>query len=151
MKLGIVSDTHARTLDELPSPLLHALAGVDLIIHAGDITEKAVLDSLARLAPVKAVAGNMDSGELKRLLPTKEVFTIQEHKIGLTHGWGAPWGISQRVIDQFRDVDIIIFGHSHEAMDEIVRGVQLFNPGQARDSYGLIDISDRIRSEIIRL
>jgi putative phosphoesterase len=151
MKLGIISDTHARTLDELPPLLLQALARVDLIIHAGDITEKAVLNGLATLAPVKAVAGNMDSGELKRLLPPKEIFTIQEHKIGLIHGWGAPWGISHRIIDQFNDVDIIIYGHSHEARDELVRGVQLFNPGRARDSYGLIDISDKVRSEIIRL
>lgn len=151
MKLGVISDTHARTIDELPPPLLQTLARVDLIVHAGDITEKAVLDGLATLAPVKAVAGNMDSGELKRLLPPKDLFTIQGCKIGLIHGWGAPWGISHRIVDQFRDVNIIIYGHSHEVRDELVCGVQLFNPGRARDSYGLIEISDTVRGEIIRL
>jgi putative phosphoesterase len=127
------------------------LACVDLIIHAGDFTEKAVLDGLRTLAPVKAVAGNMDSGELRRRLPSKEIFIIQEKQIGLIHGWGAPWGIAHRIRDQFSDVDIIIYGHSHEAKDELVRGVQLFNPGRARDSYGLMEIGVGIRAEIIRL
>ncbi len=151
MKLGIISDTHARTLDGLPAPVLKALSQVDLIIHAGDFTEKAVLDGLMTLAPVKAVAGNMDSGELKGLLAPKEIFTVQERRIGLIHGWGAPWGIGNRIRDQFSNVDIIIYGHSHEARDEMVRGVHLFNPGRARDSYGLIEIGAEVSSEIVRL
>jgi uncharacterized protein len=151
MKLAIISDTHARTLDELPAPVLKALSHVDLIVHAGDFTEKAVLDRLMTLAPVKAVAGNMDSGELRRLLPPKEIFTIQEKRIGLIHGWGAPWGIAHRARDQFSDVDVIIYGHSHEAKDEIVRGARLFNPGRARDSYGLMEIGAEVRTEIVRL
>ncbi len=151
MKLAIISDTHARTLDELPAPVLKALSNVSLIVHAGDFTEKAVLDGLMTLAPVKAVAGNMDSGELRRRLPPREIFTIQEKRIGLIHGWGAPWGIAHRVRDQFSDIDVIIYGHSHEAKDEIVRGVHLFNPGRARDSYGLMEIGAEVRAEIVRL
>jgi len=73
VKLGIISDTHARTIDEIPVAIRKALADVDIIIHAGDFTQKAVLDGLRSIGQVKAVYGNMDSIELKRILPARDV------------------------------------------------------------------------------
>lgn len=151
MKLGIISDTHARTVDEIPVALRKALADVDLIIHAGDFTRKAVLDDLRTIGKVKAVRGNMDSAELKRILPEKDVLEISERKIGLIHGSGAPWGITERVKNQFSGVDIVIFGHSHEPCNRYVQGVLLFNPGQAKNSFGLLNIDERISAQILRV
>lgn len=150
MKLGIISDTHARTIDEIPVVIREALANVDIIIHAGDFTQKAVLDGLRSIGQVKAVFGNMDSIELKKILPEKDLFEASGKKIGLIHGTGAPWGIAERVRKQFSGVDIIVFGHSHEPHNHYVQGVLLINPGQAKNSFGLLTIDDGIRADIFR-
>jgi len=151
LRIGVISDTHAMTADELPARVRMALAGVDLIVHAGDFTEKAVLDGLKALGEVKAVHGNMDSAELKRLLPEKELFVVKGRKVGLIHGSGGPWGIAGRIRQLFEDADVIIFGHSHEPCHLYLQGSLMFNPGRARDSFGLLTIDDEINAEIIRL
>jgi len=151
MRIGIISDTHVKTVNELPATIVTALAGVDLIVHAGDFTEMPVLEGLRRLGTVKAVCGNMDSSELKRTLPQKELFVVGRKKVGLIHGWGGPWGIAKRVREMFSDVDIIIFGHSHQPCNEYISGSLLFNPGRARDSFGLLTIDDEVRAEIIKV
>jgi len=148
MKIGVISDTHVRTIDEIPVRILKALARVDLIVHAGDFTEKAVLDGLKTIGEVKAVSGNMDSGELKSLLLDKELFEINGKKIGLIHGWGGPWGIADRIREMFTDLDLIIYGHSHEPWNKSIRGSLVLNPGQARNSFGLITLNDQIKAEI---
>jgi putative phosphoesterase len=150
VKLGIISDTHARTIDEIPVTIRETLASVDLIIHAGDFTHEAVLDGLRTMGKVKAVRGNMDSAELKRILPEREEFEVSGKKIGLVHGSGAPWGIAERVRKQFSGLNIIIFGHSHEPCNRYIQGVLLFNPGQARNSFGLLTIDDVIKASILR-
>lgn len=128
-----------------------ALAEVDFIIHAGDFTHKAVLDGLRTIGQVKAVHGNMDSIELKRILPERDVFEASGKKIGLIHGSGAPWGIAERIRKQFSGVDIIIFGHSHKTCNRYIQGVLLINPGEAKNSFGLLTIDDRIRADILRV
>ena len=149
MKLCIISDTHAGTIDEIPASTIKALSEADLIIHAGDFTQEAVLDGLLSMGKVKAVFGNMDSMELRSRLPERDVFKVGGIKIGLTHGSGAPWGIADRVRQQFGDMDVIIFGHSHEPCNSYIQGVLLFNPGQARDSFGLLNIDDGIKADIV--
>lgn len=151
MRIGVISDTHVKTCGQIPERIQGALSRVDLIVHAGDFTEITVLEGLKALGEVKAVCGNMDSGELKRMLPEKELFVANGKKIGLTHGSGGPWGIASRVRQMFADVDLIIFGHSHEPCRQYLEGSLLFNPGQARDSFGLLTIDDEIKAEIVRV
>ena len=151
MRIAVLSDTHVRTVNEIPEQIRAALAGVDLIVHAGDFTENAVLEGLRALGEVRAVRGNMDSGELKKMLPEKESFVVNGKKIGLTHGYGGPWGITGRVRQMFGDVDLIIFGHSHQPCHQYLQGSLLFNPGRARDSFGLLTINDEIKAEIIKV
>jgi putative phosphoesterase len=151
MRIGVISDTHVRTVEEIPAAVLEALADVDLIVHAGDFTERAVLEGLKALGEVKAVCGNMDSGELKQLLPHKELFAVAGKKIGLTHGSGGPWGIADRVRQLFGDVDLIIYGHSHQAFSQHIGGSLLFNPGRARESFGLLTIGEEIEAEIVSI
>ena len=151
VKLGIISDTHVRTIDEIPDAIRKALADVDIIVHAGDFTQKTVLDDLRSIRQVKAVHGNMDSIELELSLPERDVFEVSGKKIGLIHGSGASWGIAERIKRQFSGVDIIIFGHSHETCNRYIQGVLLINPGQAKYSFALLTIDDSIRADILRV
>lgn len=151
MKIGVISDTHARTIEGIPLSILKALETVDLIVHAGDFTQKAVLDGLQAIGQVKAVYGNMDSQELKRILPERDMFETGGKRIGIIHGSGTPWGIAERIRKQFSGVDIIVFGHSHEPYNNYIQGVLLFNPGQVKNSFGLLTIDDRIIADIIPL
>ena len=84
MRLGVISDTHAKEFDELPAPVLTALAGVDLIVHAGDFTEKAVLTGLKALGEVKAVCGNMDGCRRHFPFKTKRLATV---KVQVLRDW----------------------------------------------------------------
>jgi putative phosphoesterase len=151
MRIGVVSDTHATSFVQLPDRLVLALAEADLIIHAGDFVAKDVLDGLKQLGEVKAVRGNMDSEELKRVLPEKELLVIEGRRIGIIHGWGAPNGIDDRVEKMFKDVEIIVYGHSHYSQNEVKRGILFFNPGQAKNSFGILTVGKEVSGEIINL
>ena len=151
MKIGVVSDTHATSFTQLPDQILRTLAEVDLIIHTGDFVARDVLDGLKRLGELKAVQGNMDSEELKRILPEKEILVIEGKRIGIIHGWGSPHGIDDRVGGMFEDVDIIVYGHSHYSQNEVKRGILFFNPGRAKNSFGILTIDREVRGEIINL
>ena len=151
MKIGVISDTHATSFVQLPDRILSTLAGVDLIIHTGDFVARDVLDGLKQLGEIKAVQGNMDSEELKRILPQKELVEIAGRKMGIIHGWGAPYGIDDRVRGMFDDVDIIVYGHSHYSQNELKNGVLFFNPGQAKNSFGILTIAQEVKGEIINL
>jgi putative phosphoesterase len=151
MRIGVLSDTHVASFAEIPGRIVRALAGVDLIIHTGDFVARDVLDGLKRLGELKAVRGNMDSDELKQLLPEKAILEIEGRKLGIIHGWGAPDGIDDRVGGMFEDVDIIVYGHSHYSQNEVKNGVLFFNPGRARNSFGILTIGKEVRGEIINL
>jgi putative phosphoesterase len=151
MKLGILSDTHVNSLDEISPKIVDALADVDLIIHVGDFVGLKVLEGLREIKEVKAVRGNMDSFEIRNLLPDTDVFAVKGKKIGIIHGSGPPWGIEHRVREQLGELDIIIYGHSHEARNEVIEGVLLFNPGQGNKSYGILTIDKGVAAEIISI
>ncbi|MBI5144682.1 MAG: metallophosphoesterase [Candidatus Omnitrophica bacterium] len=162
MKIGVISDTHIPTAaKELPQEILLALKGVDLIIHAGDLVELSVLEQLKALSVnVKAVYGNMDSAQVKKVLPEKEVFKTGNFKIGLMHGYGHPNNLMDLIPQAFKNdsVDLIIFGHSHQALNERKDNMLYFNPGSPTDkifapynSYGIIEINDKIEARIIRI
>ncbi len=151
VKIGLISDTHVRTINEIPRKIIKLLEQADLIIHTGDFTQKSVLDGLMSIGQVRAVYGNMDSAELKSSLPEKEIFEVNGKRLGLIHGWGMPWGLAERVRQKFSNVDSIIFGHSHETCNRFVQGVLMVNPGQAKTTFGLLTIDDDIKVEIYRV
>lgn len=151
MIIGVLSDSHATSFNQLHEKILKALAEVDLIVHVGDFVDKDVLDGLKQLGEVRAVRGNMDSEEIKDILPEKELLEIEGRKIGIIHGWGSPYGIDERVGNVFREVDIIIYGHSHYPQNETKNGILFFNPGQASNSFGILTIGAEVSGEIIEL
>lgn len=137
-RVGVISDTHIpRRARTLPDWVRRAFAGVDLILHAGDLTTLGVLDDLAAIASVEAVAGNVDAmGAAARVLPAKKVVEVAGVRVGLVHGHEGPGGTTpERALAAFRDagVRVVVFGHSHQPLNEVVDGVLLFNPGSATD------------------
>ena len=151
MRIAVLADTHVNKLEHLPKKIIDALSTVDLIIHAGDFTDLQLLKELKRLKEVKAVHGNMDSGELKAVLPVKEIVEIENKRIGITHGSGGPWGIEERVRKMFESdrIDIIVYGHSHRSQNKVIKDILFFNPGKATDSFGILTIDEEAKEEII--
>ncbi len=135
MLLGVISDTHIPKVGRtIPGEVLERLAGVDLILHAGDLVSLEALEQLERIAPVEAVCGNMDWPEVRGVLPESKVLDLEGLKVGLTHGSGAPLGIEKRVLREFEGVDVVVFGHTHTALMEERKGVLLLNPGSPNDT-----------------
>ncbi|MFC2008830.1 metallophosphoesterase family protein [Chloroflexota bacterium] len=147
-----LSDTHEATLGRLPAALHDALASADLIVHAGDHTAMTVLEELRALGAVVAVAGNMDSTPIKISLPARQLFTFGGRKVGVAHGSGPPWGITERVRRLFpENPDLIIFGHSHVPFTGTVEGSYMVNPGPGRQSYAVIKVGTEIRASVVPL
>ncbi len=158
-KIGVISDTHIpRSATNLPHEIERIFQGADLILHAGDLENQSVIDTLALIAPVTAVRGNMDSGH--SINPIKRIIDVGNCRIGLIHGWGAPQDLHFRVMNEFPDKpDCIVFGHSHSPFNEIVRGILMFNPGSPTDkrfapyrSAGLLHVDGKaISGEIVKI
>ena len=161
MKIGVISDTHIPVrASAIPEKVLQSFAGTDLILHAGDLVDLAVIEELKRIAPVEAVCGNLDPPEVREILTKRRIIKVGNFKIGLIHGSGSPFGLIERVKREFGEekLDIIIFGHSHSPCKKIIDNTIFFNPGSPTDRFftsvntlGILDISDRITTEIIRL
>ena len=158
MKIGVISDTHLEKFPEhLGELITQHFEDVDMILHAGDVVELGVLDFFSD-KEVKLVAGNMDSWAIKERAPVKLVIPIEGFKVGLIHGWGSPTGIEGRIISEFDDIDILVYGHTHNASSFTRGGVLYFNPGSPTDKHfaidntiGILEIGNRISSKIITL
>jgi len=160
MKVLCISDTHADGMGKLPAALYDALKTADLILHAGDITSPSVIDELKAIAPVEAVAGNMDGWDISNHHPDKKVVEAGGFRIGITHGAGRVTNIEERVLAIFENdnVDCIVFGHSHHPVVTWHGRVLLVNPGSPTDkrwapynSYAVLELTDKITAEIVRL
>jgi len=116
MLLGVISDTHGY-VDERALP---HLAGVDLILHGGDVGSSDVLGELASLAPVYAVEGNNDVA-LDLGLPPRLMLELEGHRIEVVHQLPHSQGNSE----------VIVHGHSHKTRNEWLDGTLLLNPGAA--------------------
>ena len=122
MRLGFISDTHGL----LRSEAIRALAGSDLIIHAGDVGKPEILEALQTLAPVVAVRGNVDNDPWAKALPTTAV--------------AEPAGVGIYVLHDIHDLhldpaaagfEIVVSGHSHKPVSIERKGVLYVNPGAA--------------------
>ncbi|MFA5275783.1 MAG: metallophosphoesterase family protein [Candidatus Omnitrophota bacterium] len=162
MRIGVLSDTHLTDKSqELPRKMLEDFKGVDLIIHAGDLIDCSVIDKLKKVCPnVIAVCGNMDPAEVRNKLPEKQIVSAGKFKIGVYHGNGVAANLVELLSGVFRNdaVDIIIFGHSHSGMNQEKNGIIFFNPGSPTDkvyarenSYGIIELNDKIELKLVKL
>jgi putative phosphoesterase len=129
MRIGVISDTHGH----LATGALEALAGVELILHAGDIGKQAIVAALEQIAPVLGVQGNTDAGTvIARTHPVMQWVEREGVKIYMTHIGGQPQALAQALpADPSSRPDVYIFGHTHVALLEQAGGVLFLNPGAA--------------------
>ncbi|MBN2119457.1 MAG: metallophosphoesterase family protein [Candidatus Omnitrophica bacterium] len=160
MRIVVLSDTHIPIAAPcLPKKIINELKNCALCLHAGDLVDVKVIDDISQLVELKAVRGNMDSQEIKKILPEQQILTLEGLKIGLIHGSGSPFNILQRVEKSFsQPLDIYIFGHSHSAYNKAHGKKVFFNPGSPTDkffakfnSYGILELKEgRIERKIVK-
>src|SRR3954454_23432812 len=102
-RIGIISDTHGLLRPEA----VRRLAGVDHIIHAGDIGRPEIVDALRRIAPVTAIRGNVDSGEWDHQYPDTKLVRLAGKSIYVLHD------LKALQADPGAGIDVIVSGHSH--------------------------------------
>jgi putative phosphoesterase len=150
VRVGVISDTHGLLRPEAVA----ALAGVEHILHAGDVGDPAILDALRKVAPVTAIRGNVDvSGDCARL-PETELVELGGVGVYMLHDLGA-----LDLDPVAAGVGVVISGHSHKARIERKKGVLYFNPGSAGPkrfslpvSVGLLKIDDgRAEARIVEI
>ena len=123
--VGLISDTHGLVRADVHS----ALAGVDLILHAGDVGGQEILDELRLIAPVRAVRGNTDGVDEPGLENAIDV-TIEGVRIHVSHGHevGRP---TPEALAAAYAADLIVYGHTHRQRVDRVDGRLVVNPGAA--------------------
>ncbi|MBM3325788.1 MAG: metallophosphoesterase family protein [Calditrichaeota bacterium] len=158
MRLVVLADTHIDGSSwRLPGAVESQCREADAILHSGDFTSLEFLQWLESLAPVYAVHGNMDQPAIIVRLPQKQLVTFEQVSVGLIHGSGSPAQTVQRARQAFKQPNIIVFGHSHQPLNETLDSVLMFNPGSpterrfaATNSYGIIEIEGQnFQTEII--
>jgi len=131
--IAVISDTHMpRHGRRLPDACVERIAAADLLLHAGDFSTLDVLRELEAIGPpVVGVHGNVDSADLRRLLPEERVVEAEGASIAMVHDAGPRVGRLERMRRRFADrADVVVFGHSHLPLHERAPdGFQIFNPG----------------------
>jgi hypothetical protein len=171
MKIGVVSDTHAYFDPRLPE----MLAGVDAIVHGGDVGSAEILDELGRIAKVHAVRSNVDPGELE--LPPSLTMQFDNVQVEVRHQLAIPqseleaWSDGEllgKMQPERRDAflktfdeatRVVIFGHSHKPCLSTMGHKLFFNPGSAGQQrfslprcFGMLEIFPRgVRGSLVSL
>lgn len=123
--IGLISDTHG-----LVRPGVHqALAGVELILHAGDVGGSEILDELSLIAPVRAVYGNTDPPGSPGLEPSIDV-TLGDVSIHVSHGHELGSPTPPKLFERYA-ADVIVYGHTHKPLVVNADGRWVVNPGAA--------------------
>ena len=136
VSLVFTSDTHVpKRARDLPHSLWTAIDAADVVVHAGDWVDVALLDALEqRSRRLVAVYGNNDHGALRRRLPEIARTEIEGLRIAVVHETGDAKGREARCSLRFPDVDLLVFGHSHIPWDTTApTGLRLLNPGSPTD------------------
>ena len=151
--IGLISDTHGLVRGEVHE----AFAGVELILHAGDVGEQEILDELAQIAPVRAVFGNTDPPDQPGLVHEISI-EVGGVRIHLSHGHelGVP---TPATLSERYDADVVVYGHTHRQLVTRIGERLVINPGAAgprrfnlRPSVGRLTIKDRkAEVEIVEL
>ena len=148
--IGVISDTHGLLRPEA----VEALRGSDCILHAGDVGTPEILQGLAKIAPVTAIRGNVDTAPWARALPATEVIEAGGISIYMLHDL-AQLDLKPEAAG-FR---VVVYGHSHQPKIEEKNGVLYFNPGSAGPRRFHLPVSvgrlmvegGKVRAELVEL
>jgi putative phosphoesterase len=165
VRIGVISDTHMPAARrELWDEVIDAFAGVDLILHAGDIQLPMVLDQLEAIAPTLAARGNNDMGWDDPRLEDAHWLDIEGYRLVVVHDMEPEDEPLQHLRDKFlkgEPADIMVTGHTHVERLDWRGGVLQVNPGSATHprlwstrlgTVALIDVAPgRLRAEVVRL
>lgn len=136
MHLLILADTHLPTrARELPVRVWDEVDRADVVLHAGDWVDVALLDELQSRAPrLVGVYGNNDGPELRARLPEVARVELDGLRLAMVHETGQARGREQRCAREHPDADVLVFGHSHIPWDTTAdSGLRLLNPGSPTD------------------
>jgi putative phosphoesterase len=149
MLIGVISDTHGLLRPEA----LAALAGVEHILHAGDVGEFSILERLREIAPVTAIRGNVDVSGRCAELPATDFVELGGRVFYLVHSVH-DLDINPKVAG----VEVVVSGHSHKALVETTGGVLFFNPGSAGPrrfskpvTVGFVTVGDGVEASVVEL
>lgn len=148
--LGVISDTHGLLRPEA----VEALRGSDRILHAGDVGDPDILETLAQIATVTAIRGNVDTEPWADTFQATEVVEIADVSIYMLHNLG-----QLDLKPEAAGFRVVVYGHSHHPKIEEKNGVLYFNPGSAGPrrfhlpvSVGrLMIIAGKVRAELVEL
>ena len=161
MRIVVLADTHLREgrPRRLPDTVWAAIAECQLVLHAGDVVDRTLLDALdATEVPYHVVLGNNDHA-LQGSIPERIEIDLERVRVAMVHESGASKGRPARLRKWFPDAHIVVFGHSHMPCNEWHDGRLLFNPGSPTErrreplhSYGVLELGAGrvIRHQIVR-
>jgi len=135
-RILIIGDTHISKFQDLPERMLGLIQEADWVIHVGDYTSLNVLSGFIKIkgSRFKGVYGNADPLKIRERVLAKEILEISNKRIGITHPatGGTYENTKKKAIKEFKEdnVDAIIYGHTHEALIEVFKGILLVNPGK---------------------
>lgn len=148
--IGILSDTHLLSCsNDFLQRVSKAFNNCDIIIHAGDLTDIAILQAFTG-KKVVAVHGNMCNPTTQRALPKQQTLIVDGYTIGICHGAGNRDNIEDRMLDLFPEADCIVYGHTHRSVCHFIGTTLLINPGSfqstgrygAQGTYALLEITE---------
>ena len=135
-RLLLIADTHVpKRARELPEQVWDEVHRADVVVHAGDWVDVALLDELEqRSRRLVGVYGNNDHGELRQRLPEVAHVEVGGVRLAVVHETGPAKGREQRCAAEYGDPDVLVFGHSHIPWDTTAdTGLRLLNPGSPTD------------------
>lgn len=145
MRIGLISDTHGL----LRPQIFDLFAGVNHILHAGDVGPLDILTELEAIAPVTAVHGNTDGWDVCERLPDVAELSLGGARVIVLHGdqFGSP--VPTDLATEYPNADLLVYGHTHQGRIEKVGDLLCVNPGSAgprrfklRPSVALAEIED---------
>lgn len=154
MRIGIISDTHGL----LRAEVFDRFAGVEHILHAGDVGPEGLLTELEAIAPVTAVWGNTDDWDVRRRVPEIASLELAGVRVVVLHGQQLGSPTPEKAAAAHPDAGLVVFGHSHRPAIQRVGTVLAVNPGSAgpprfgsTPTLAIADLGAEIRVELVEL
>ena len=158
MRLLLLADTHVpRRARDLPASVWTEVDRADVVLHAGDWVDVALLDALEARGAVIGCWGNNDGPELRARLPEVARTTLEGVRFAVVHETGPSTRRDERMAAAYPDVDVLVFGHSHIPWDSTAsNGLRLLNPGSPTDrrrqpvgTYLTAEVSDGTLTDVL--